>query len=89
MKSNVPEVRALLQALTNKLAQLDSTVQMDSKGIGAALYGMPRVFDNVLLASYVLRFHYFRSFVLLYSTVFVLFVDYIVFCSLIILFMSH
>ena len=38
MKSNSPEVRTLVQAIATKLVLLE--VQMDSKGIGSALYGM-------------------------------------------------
>lgn len=37
MKSNSPEVRALVQALTTKIVNLK--VPMDSPGIGAAIYG--------------------------------------------------
>ena len=37
MKSNSPEVRALVQALTTKIAKLK--IPMDSAGIGAAIYG--------------------------------------------------
>lgn len=37
MKSNNAEVRALLQAITSRLSQ--EPRQLDSKAIGAALYG--------------------------------------------------
>ena len=37
MKSDSPEVRSLVQAIAIKIVLLP--VEMDSKGIGAALYG--------------------------------------------------
>lgn len=37
MKSNSAEVRALIQSIAVKMVLLE--VQMDSKGIGSALYG--------------------------------------------------
>jgi len=40
MKSDSPEVRSLVQALALKIVLLP--VEMDSKGIGAALYGEKR-----------------------------------------------
>jgi hypothetical protein len=41
MKSNSPEVRSLVQALAMKIVLLP--VEMDSKGIGSALYGKNRI----------------------------------------------
>lgn len=37
MKSNAPEVRAIVQAIANKLSVSD--IEMDAKGIGSAVYG--------------------------------------------------
>jgi hypothetical protein len=37
MKSNAPEVRALLQAIASKISAMN--IQLDSKAIGSALYG--------------------------------------------------
>jgi len=44
MKSNCPEVRALVQAIATKMVALK--VEMDSKGIGSALYGLSGMSDD-------------------------------------------